>query len=186
MSRYGPRRLIRRLGCALALLRAVLLPAEAEADPCGVAIESAAKLTGVPVSLLRAIGEVESGVQVSDKRFSWPWAVNDGRSLFFRSREAAAAHIQTLVAAGKTNVDVGCMQVNWRWHAEALEAPAELLDPMTNALYAARYLSGLRKELGSCPGGEWLATVEAELRVDREVTGPRVHPRAQQRGGYFL
>jgi hypothetical protein len=103
-----------------------------------LAIESAAKLTGVPVSLMRAIGEVESVVQLRDKRFSWPWAVNDGRSLLLRSREGAAAHIQTLVAAGKTNVDIGCMQVNWRWHSEAFEAPTELLDLMENVLYAAR------------------------------------------------
>ena len=128
----------------------------AKADPCGAAVERAARLTGVPVSLLRAIGEVESGVQLSDKRIAWPWAVNDGRSLFFRNRETAAAHVEALIAAGKPNVDIGCLQVNWRWHAKAFAAPADLLDPATNTLYAARYLADLRREVGS-----WAAAVSA-------------------------
>lgn len=58
----------------LAALTAVILawtPVAAKADPCGAAIERAARQTGVPLSLLRAIGEVESGVQISEKRISW-------------------------------------------------------------------------------------------------------------------
>jgi soluble lytic murein transglycosylase-like protein len=142
----------------VSLIAAILASAQvaAKADPCGAAIERAARLTGVPVPLLRAIGEVESGVQISEKRISWPWAVNDGRRLLFRNRETAAAHVEALIAAGRPNVDIGCLQVNWRWHAEAFEAPAQLLDPATNALYAARYLAALRQELGS-----WAAAVSA-------------------------
>lgn len=156
MSRHWPRCLIRRVAGALVLLSAVLSSATAQADPCGAAIERAAGLTGVPVSLLRAIGEVESGIQLREQRVSWPWTVNDGRSLFFRNREAAAAHLDGLVAAGKPNVDIGCLQVNWRWHADGFDGPADLLDPATNALYAARYLAALRKERGT-----WAAAVSA-------------------------
>ncbi|WP_162915198.1 transglycosylase SLT domain-containing protein [Desertibaculum subflavum] len=147
-------RLLRGLGLIAVILASTQVAAKA--DPCGAAIERAARLTGVPVSLLRAIGEVESGVQLGERRVAWPWAVNDGRSLFFRNRAAAAAHVDALVAAGKSNVDIGCLQVNWHWHGEAFDAPADMLDPAANALYAARYLAALRRELGS-----WAAAVSA-------------------------
>lgn len=128
----------------------------AKADPCSVAIDRAARLTGVPKPLLRAIAEVESGVQLPSGRLAWPWAVNDGRSLLFRTRAAATAHVEALVASGKLNVDIGCMQINWRWHGAQIGSPAALFDPQFNVLYAARYLAGLRREFDS-----WAAAVSA-------------------------
>lgn len=158
MPRYRPRRLSLRVACAGYLLAVLigLVPAAAEADPCGLAIERAARLTGVPVSLLRAIAEVESGVQLPSGRLAWPWAVNDGRSLLFRTRAAATDHVESLIAAGRRNVDIGCMQINWRWHGDEIGSPAALLDPEANVLYAARFLAGLRREFDS-----WAAAVSA-------------------------
>jgi len=158
MPRYRPRRLSLRVACAGYLFAALLasVPSVAKADPCGVAIERAARLTGVPASLLRAIAEVESGVQLPKGKLAWPWAVNDGRSLLFRTRAAATDHVQALIAAGKRNVDIGCMQINWRWHGEQIGSPAALFDPQVNVLYAARYLADLRREFHS-----WAAAVSA-------------------------
>lgn len=140
-------------------LAAVLLslaPAAAKADPCGLAIERAARLTGVPGSLLRAVAEVESGVQLPGGKYAWPWAVNDGRSLLFRNRAAATEHVETLIAAGNFNVDIGCMQINWRWHGHEISSPAALFDPEVNVLYAARYLAALRREFDT-----WAEAVSA-------------------------
>lgn len=158
MSGHRPRGLTFPLARASYLVAALLslAPVAAKADPCGVAIERAARLTGVPASLLRAVAEVESGVQLPGGKFAWPWAVNDGRSLLFRSREAATNHVKTLIAAGNLNVDIGCMQINWRWHGREISSPAALFDPEVNVLYAARYLAALRREFDT-----WAEAVSA-------------------------
>ncbi len=158
MPRYWSRRLAHRV-TLIALLLGIHLAvtaASAKADPCSSAIERASRQTGVPAPLLHAIADLESGMQLRDRRVSWPWAVNDGRPLMFRNRETALAHVETLLAAGRENVDIGCMQINWRWHGGAFGSPAALIEPTVNVLYAARYLAALRGELGS-----WAAAVSA-------------------------
>jgi soluble lytic murein transglycosylase-like protein len=96
-----------------------------------------------------AIARVESGYH--------PWAVRaaDGPH-YFRSGIEAARFVTARIRAGERNIDLGCMQINWRWHAEAFSSPAAALHPLRNAMYAARYLRELRDRKGS-----WSAAVAA-------------------------
>lgn len=124
----------------LALLLSATL-AQGREDPsdlCLQAASDAAEQTGVPYSVLRAISLVETGRQGRP----WPWTVNfggDGR--WFDSAVEAEAEAAAALGQGATNVDLGCFQLNYRWHAEGFASVSDMLDPAQNALYAAEYLA---------------------------------------------
>lgn len=131
--------------------------AATEAARCDVALVAAARETGVPLRLLRGLAPVESGLAGGrGVRYPWPWTLNtNGHGSFhFRSRDAAERHLRALLAAGIDNVDIGCMQINWRWHRDAFASPADMLDPSLNVRYAARLLAAYKARAGS-----WSAAV---------------------------
>jgi hypothetical protein len=64
--------------------------------------------------------------------------------------------VRDLLAGGTASIDVGCFQVNLRYHPDAFASLDEAFDPVANALYAARFLAGLRVRDGS-----WQAAVAA-------------------------
>jgi predicted pyridoxine 5'-phosphate oxidase superfamily flavin-nucleotide-binding protein len=64
------------------------------------------------------------------------------------------AHRARLLAARVNNVDIGCMQINWRWHRGAFASPVDMLDPSLNVRYAARLLAAYKVRAGS-----WSAAV---------------------------
>jgi hypothetical protein len=128
--------------------------AAAESAQCADAIRRAARASGVPAPLLLALAPTESGLPRAHGRgpsYPWPWTLNtNGRGSFhFRTRAAAEKHLNALVAAGIDNIDIGCMQVNWRWHGAAFASPAAALDPTLNARYAAALLGDYRRQTGS-------------------------------------
>ena len=59
------------------------------------------------------------------------------------------------MAAGKQNIDLGCMQLNIRWHARYFTSIEAMLSPFENVSYAAKYLEQLYRETGS-----WEKTVK--------------------------
>lgn len=102
---------------------------------------------GIPSGLLQSITRVEAGRKtVTGEFMPWAWTLNDrGEGLFFDSREAAMAHLQAAVDSGDHSVDVGCMQVNTKWHLEGFLALSDMLDPVQNADYAAGFLLDLHE-----------------------------------------
>lgn len=123
---------------ALWLFPAVVEGREDPADLCLQAASDAADRTGVPYAVLRAISTVETGRHGRP----WPWTVNfggDGR--WFDSAVEAETEAAAALDLGATNVDLGCFQLNYRWHAEGFASLADMLDPVQNATYAAEYLA---------------------------------------------
>lgn len=128
------------------VLRAVLLAAISvvprtarAADPaCLAAAAAAEQAAGLPAGLLRAIGAVESGNR--------PWAIDaDGRPLAASGLEDAALRSAAAIAEGARFVDVGCFQVDLRYHGAAFGSLADAFDPMRNATVAARFLADLHR-----------------------------------------
>ena len=123
------------------LLCAMVSDAGAASDPpalCVAAARSAAETTGVPFETLLAISVVETGRD----RQPWPWTVNRGGEGFWLDRaEDAARLVADALDQGETNIDIGCFQLNYRWHAAAFQSVEDMLDPARNALYAAGYLA---------------------------------------------
>lgn len=127
----------------------------AQYTDCERLAEQAALRNGVPPGLMTAIARVESGRASGGRFAAWPWTLNQGGDgSYHGSRAAAAAALDTLLARGITNVDIGCMQLNWRWHGHAFPDAAAMLDPGRNTAHAARFLAGLFAETG-----DWTAAV---------------------------
>ena len=124
--------------------------AEARPELCEEAARRAALETGVPVDVLHAISLTETGRAHRGAMRPWPWAANiDGQGYWFDGPEAALAFARENLARGRRSFDLGCFQINWRWHGEHFHAPHALLDPLESARYAARFLTRLFDELGS-------------------------------------
>ncbi|MEF3048075.1 transglycosylase SLT domain-containing protein [Pseudotabrizicola sp. L79] len=137
------------------VLAALPLPvlASRQGPSCDHAAANAASQTGVPEAILLAIARVEAGRQQGGGFAPWPWTVNQGgRGSFFDSRDLAVDHVKQALSAGETNIDIGCFQINWRWHNEAFPSVEAMFDPDRNALYAARFLQRLLAETGSWEG----------------------------------
>lgn len=149
------------------LLLLVLLPAPAVARTadCEALAEEAARAEGIPAGLLAAISRVETGRSDGNGAVrAWPWTLNQGgQGSYLDSRAEAEAKLMAVVAGGVTNVDVGCMQLNWKWHAQAFTDASHMMDPYANTAYAARFLRALHDQLG-----DWDAATRAYHSMDPE------------------
>ncbi len=121
-------------------------------DLCNQAAKTAETQSKIPRNLLTAISLAESG-RWDDKQkasFAWPWTVTNGASAtYYPTKEEAIEGVKALRKAGKTNIDVGCMQINLYHHPNAFESIEDAFDPVTNVGYASRFLAGLQKETDS-------------------------------------
>lgn len=150
-----------RHGAAAIIASAMLLGAgSAGATPaalCEAAAARAAATTGVPRDVLLALTLAETGRRQDGALRPWPWAVNmGGPGWWFDNRDAAMAHVNAALADGTTNIDIGCFQINHRWHRQGFASLEDMFDPDRNALYAARFLAELAGR-----AGDWSAAAGA-------------------------
>tara|TARA_R110000868_G_scaffold55460_8_gene172547 strand:- start:15217 stop:15897 length:681 start_codon:yes stop_codon:yes gene_type:complete len=144
------------LGAALAA--GIAVPAASAAPEAGVyalnsnicrkIIDRTEREMRLPGGILQAISLAESGRwdKKSRSRFAWPWTVTaHGKGRFFPSKAAAIAAVRKLKAEGVRNIDVGCLQVNLKYHPDAFETLEDAFDPATNARYAAALFAKLRR-----------------------------------------
>ncbi|MDH3472819.1 MAG: lytic transglycosylase domain-containing protein [Rhodospirillales bacterium] len=148
----GPVRPARALVLALGLSLVSPAAGAEEPDPwqlCGTQAARVEQRYALPPHLLAAIARVESGRWSAREQavLAWPWTVMaEGRGRFLPNRAAAVAEVKALKARGIRNIDVGCMQVNLKYHPEAFDSLEEAFDPDRNVAYAAGYLSSLKAE----------------------------------------
>ncbi|WP_366130053.1 transglycosylase SLT domain-containing protein [uncultured Roseovarius sp.] len=92
----------------------------------------------------------ETGRGVLGDLTPWPWTVNmEGAGHWFDSRDAALSYVYAEFGRGARSFDIGCFQINYRWHGEAFRSIDHMLDPVSNATYAAKFLSDLHEETGN-------------------------------------
>ena len=128
----------------------VLSRASQPAQLCEVAARQAASRHGVPLDVLRTVALVETGRARAGRMEPWPWAIHaEGQGHWFDSHAEAIAYARTRLQAGQKNVDLGCFQINYRWHGENFASLGAMLDPTQNADYAARLLSQHKARLGA-------------------------------------
>jgi Transglycosylase SLT domain len=148
------RRLCRALLALAGLLVEGLAPPAAASTPddCGALAERMERLADIPPGLLQAVALAESGrahPTHGDSR-PWPWTIRSGvDSFYLPSKETALRKVQELRAAGRSNIDVGCMQINLGYHGTAFASLDEAFDPRRNVAYAAGFLKQLRAETRS-------------------------------------
>lgn len=137
------------------LLVGLLCPAVAparisEGEICDQAARIAAERTGVPLSVLQAITRTETGQSKAGRFVPWPWTVNmEGKGVWFDTLDEARAYVFRNFKRGARSFDVGCFQINYKWHHKGFSSIDDMFDPVTNATYAARFLGQLHAELGS-------------------------------------
>lgn len=120
---------------------------------CDEAARLASAHMDVPLTVLMAVARVETGRKTKSGIRPWPWALNiDGEGYWFLSSREAWQVFKRQLANGQNNVDVGCFQVNYRWHGMRFASPLDMLDPQTNANYAAGLLRKLYVEKGTWDG----------------------------------
>ncbi|MDJ0637849.1 MAG: transglycosylase SLT domain-containing protein [Paracoccaceae bacterium] len=146
-------RSLRLLGGAICLLiglgQSVSADARRIAAICDSAAEIASRESGVPVDVLRAISLTETGRKSDGEFRPWPWTVNmEGVGKWFDDVRSAKAYVDRHFARGARSFDVGCFQINYKWHGQAFDSIEAMFDPITNARYAAKFLSELFAEFG--------------------------------------
>lgn len=138
------------IGALLLLFRPAYGATPDPAQLCDQAAWQASQATGVPLTVMKAISLTETGRKRDGAFRPWPWTVNmEGKGDWFDSRAAALAHVQGHFARGARSFDVGCFQINYKWHGQHFTSIEEMFDPTANAFYAARFLSELYVETGS-------------------------------------
>lgn len=139
---------------------------ELAGNVCEREIIRASEQYGVPVPVLYAVGLSESG----RKGQLSPLAMNlAGRPYFALTRNEALGVVARERARGTQLIDVGCMQINIKYHAGRFPSVEHMFDPALNVQYAARFISELRKSTGT-----WT------MAVARYHAGPNNNP-AQKR-----
>ena len=115
---------------------------------CQIAVDKAEKNYQIKSNLLQTIASVESGRwnAQAGKRVAWPWTVHaNGKGRYYKSKVEAIAAVKDMQQRGITNIDVGCMQINLKYHGEAFANLDEAFDPEKNVAYSAKFLRKLYK-----------------------------------------
>lgn len=119
---------------------------------CASAVHAAEISQRLPRFLLHAVSLAESGrwYKKAKARIAWPWTITaEGKGRFFRTKTKAIAEVKRLQAEGIRNIDVGCMQINLKYHGHIFGSVEEAFDPVNNVAYAAAWLKSLRGKKGS-------------------------------------
>lgn len=135
--------------CAALLAPQPVLAQTQATEICEQVTQVASRQSGVPIDVMRAISLTETGRTIAGAFRAWPWAVNmEGDDAWFNTRDEATAFALAAYDRGARSFDVGCFQINYKWHGEHFSSIEEMFDPLANAQYAARLLAELYAETG--------------------------------------
>lgn len=127
-------------------------PEMADARLCAFYAERAENTYNIKPNLLQTIASVESGRYNEDlgRRVAWPWTVHaNGQGRYYATKAEAVNAVKSLQAQGITNIDVGCMQINLKYHGKAFSSIEEAFNPEQNVGYSAKFLLNLYKHNGN-------------------------------------
>lgn len=134
--------------------------AVARTDPTAICDRAAIQIadeTEVPLDVLRALTRTEPGRGTREQMQPWPWTVNmEGQGVWFDTEAQAQGYVFRHFRTGARSFDIGCFQINYKWHGHAFANIEEMFDPLENARYAAHFLTKLYGE-----HGDWTRAVGA-------------------------
>ncbi len=104
-----------------------------------VIYRSIAESNNVPADILYCIA-IQESKRVDKNGYPWSWTMNiQGKSYYYDSKREAYAAFQE--AKRRTElIDVGAMQINWRWNKSYFDRETEIFDPVTNLNVGAKIL----------------------------------------------
>jgi hypothetical protein len=124
----------------------------------------------IPRKLLHAISIAETGRwdKIGQENTAWPWTVtSSGKGSYFPTKHSAIRAVQKLKRQGVRNIDVGCMQINLKYHPKAFKSLNDAFDPESNTAYAAQFLVKLRQKQRS-----WMKAVKHYHSSTRALHNP--------------
>jgi len=117
------------------------LAAQAGSGLCEQEMARAARLENVPLSVLYSVALTETGQRDGLQ----PYAMNiDGKAVVAGNMQAAVALFRQASARGAKFIDIGCMQIDHRFHAAHFDSLEAMFDARRNVAYAAHFLKELR------------------------------------------
>ena len=117
---------------------------------CEKIIKNIELQTDIPKGLLLGIGKAEAIRKLNNKYIIWPWTINHaGKSLFFDTKKQMTNYVFKNLQKNDLNIDVGCMQINIKWHKNNFKKIADMFEVSPNISYAASFLLQLKKKHGS-------------------------------------
>ena len=132
------------------------------ATVCEKEIAAAAHRYDVPLAVFYAVGLQETGTRNGLQ----PYAMNiEGRAVSSATLGDALRAFAAARGRGTQLIDIGCMQINYRYHGDQFPSVDAMFDPARNVDYAAKFLRGLKAREGS-----WT------LAVARYNAGPNNNP----------
>jgi hypothetical protein len=118
---------------------------------CEAEMIRAARENAVPLPVLYAVALTETG----QRGALHAYAMNiHGRPAFNATLGEAMATFNRELKQGQTLIDIGCMQINYRYHGKKFASVEEMFEPARNVNYAAQFLKDLYGREGS-----WTASV---------------------------
>jgi hypothetical protein len=126
----------------LSLLVVLTYPWVGWADSIPRGYYTVAQQYQIPADVLYAAALTESGKTIQKGLFRpWPWTLNvAGQPRWFASRTRACHELKQLLINGIRSIDIGLMQINWRWNHQRLRSPCQALLPYTNLHHGAALL----------------------------------------------
>ena len=117
---------------------------------CENTIESIELQTDIPKGLLLGIGKAEAIRKINNKYIIWPWTINHaGKSLFFDTKKQMSNYVFKTLKRNDFNIDVGCMQINIKWHKNNFKKISDMFEVNPNISYAASFIKQLKNKHGS-------------------------------------
>ena len=117
---------------------------------CENTIESIEIQTEIPIGLLLGIGKAEAIRKIKNKFVIWPWTINHaGKSMFFDTKKQMRNYVFKNLKRNDLNMDVGCMQINIKWHKNNFKKISDMFEVNPNISYAASFLQQLKNKHGS-------------------------------------
>jgi hypothetical protein len=119
----------------------VMAETGAPLGPCEREMTRAALAENIPLGVLYSVGLTET----SQHGRLQPFALNiDGVGMVATSLPEALALFRKAREKGAKLIDIGCMQINHRWHAAHFDSLEAMFDVRRNVSYAAHFLKELR------------------------------------------
>lgn len=115
----------------------------APAEPgCEAHIDRASRHYAIPAGILLGVAMAESNFRL--RPHPWTIAFLDGSpSVRAPSFDAARVYLRRADGRPRTDISIGCMQLNMAWHLKRVRTPEWGIDPEVNVWYAASYLRQL-------------------------------------------
>jgi len=118
----------------------------ADKNACEREMARAALRHQVPLSVLYAVGLTETGRSGA----LTPYALNiDGLAVNAVNLQSAMQRFEIARREGAKLIDIGCMQINYSYHAAEFSSLEDMFDPIKNVEYAAGFLQVLKSREGS-------------------------------------